>query len=221
MPWLRGLARDPGLAADFQWEPIRKFKCKYGEEEPFFDEPMTANDCHDIQVLYNNSAMFTANICCSMASLQDKLPQGTYAMNLSIYADATQIARFAGKSFHPVIGRVLNISDAKRNISEHGGGTLLGYIPKVDLLHLMKTFLLEQFYSRLTYLLKVIREPRHSLISNEMSTTVPWIASLLLLLLPLKWVRPQSVVMVLPGSGIPGFLYYLLTMRSSTYYAPS
>ena len=45
--------------------------------------------------------------------------------------DATQIARFGDQTFHPIIGHVLNISDEKQNVAGYGGGTVLGYVPKV------------------------------------------------------------------------------------------
>lgn len=70
--------------------------------------------------------------------MQDELPKGTCAIHLSIYADATNIARFNNKKFHPVIGRVLNIKDTKRNKTTGlGGGTLLGYIPQVSVMNLL------------------------------------------------------------------------------------
>ncbi|KDQ16697.1 hypothetical protein BOTBODRAFT_97965, partial [Botryobasidium botryosum FD-172 SS1] len=108
--WICELVEDKHLAGHIQWYPVKKYKCEDGKEIHFFDEPLTATDCHDAQ---------------------DALPEGACAIHLSIYSDATQIARFNGKSFHPVVGRVLNISDEKRNVAGHGGGTLLGYIPNV------------------------------------------------------------------------------------------
>lgn len=51
--WLRELVSDKSLKDDFERYPMKKFKCEDGEEVPFIDEPLTADDCHKIQVWHN------------------------------------------------------------------------------------------------------------------------------------------------------------------------
>lgn len=52
MDWICDLVKDKHLAGHFQWYPIKKYKCEDGKEVHFFDEPLTATDCHDAQVFF-------------------------------------------------------------------------------------------------------------------------------------------------------------------------
>ncbi|KDQ11826.1 hypothetical protein BOTBODRAFT_113908 [Botryobasidium botryosum FD-172 SS1] len=169
MTWLKEVAKDKSLAKDMVWEPMRKYKCEDGKETMFVDEPMSAQDCHDAQ---------------------SRLPEGATAIHISLYSDATKIARFNNKSFHPVVGRVLNVKDTKRNSSSGlGGGTLLGYIPKVAKIKgdkdkaVFKNYKREVFHKALSYILESLEDPAeygHEMVcgDDKLRTTYPMVSIL-------------------------------------------
>ncbi|KDQ12670.1 hypothetical protein BOTBODRAFT_45772 [Botryobasidium botryosum FD-172 SS1] len=149
MTWIKEVVGDKNLAKDVMWEPMKKYKCEDGRETMFVDEPMSAQDCYDAQ---------------------DRLPKGATAVHISLYSDATKIARFNNKSFHPVVGRILNVKDTKRNSATGlGGGTLLGYIPKVEAKikgdkdkPVFVNYKREVFHKALSYILESLEGPAES-----------------------------------------------------------
>ncbi|TDL21304.1 hypothetical protein BD410DRAFT_298266 [Rickenella mellea] len=110
---VRNVIRDPVLSRHIQWFPTRRFLIIDGKEQQFIDDVDCTLDWWTYQTIV--------------------APIGGIYIPLMIYADGTQAYRFRGKKFHPIILRLAFLPSDIRNTTGKGGGTLIGWIPEIDM----------------------------------------------------------------------------------------
>lgn len=141
--WLLEMAKDPIISRLMEWYPRKKYINIGGTEEEFRDDLDGGIKWWEIQVGW--LASYTHCPSHDHCNWQDKIsaddPDGIF-VPLIAYSDATSLAKFNNRKFHPVNLRIAGIPASLRNTYQRGGCTLIGNIPVVSTHHL-STFLHE------------------------------------------------------------------------------
>lgn len=109
--WVSAVVKDPVLLPHFRWYPVRKYHIVGDQEVRYVDEPWSGQDWWEDQ---------------------DAIGDDGVIVPIFLYSDKTTVSSFNGRTFHPVIARIGNLPAHIRNSrGEHGGGTLIAYIPQI------------------------------------------------------------------------------------------
>ncbi|KIO21903.1 hypothetical protein M407DRAFT_79834, partial [Tulasnella calospora MUT 4182] len=109
--WLSDLVKDPVLFPHFQWYPVCKYHIVGGHKVRYVDEPWSRLDWWEDQ---------------------HAIGEDGHIVPIFLYSDKTTVSSFNGQTFHPMIAQIGNLSALIRNsCGEHGGGTLIAYIPRI------------------------------------------------------------------------------------------
>jgi hypothetical protein len=132
MDYLQDLVRDPSLNSVSHWYAVKKWlKCPNAVDRRMWDEPWTSDDWWEYQVIFTSPAPLCSSP--SYAALQDQLPLIDYQEHVycgwHLWTDEGRVSRRV--NMHPIVIRPAWIDFAIRNGSGHGGGLIVGFVPKV------------------------------------------------------------------------------------------